>query len=354
MTLRILFVGLGGVGQRHLRNLRSLLGEELDPIAYRVRRENAVLTDQLTIAQSSHLEREFRLRVFDDLDRALGERPEICIVANPSALHVPVALRAAEAKVDLFIEKPLSADMHSVRELIDEVRRNGSIGYVAYQLRFHPGVQGLIRALDERRCGRIYSVHCEVSEYLPAFHPYEDYRRMYASRKDLGGGVVLTQIHEVDLLYRLFGLPQSVYSVGGKLSDLEVDVEDCVTSIFKYRHDDGGCWAATLHQDYLGRPPRRRLIVHGALGTLELDLRQGYLDFISHDGESHRLVDAKDFPRNELFLAEMRHFLETRKNGARPVVTLEDGAASLSMALGIKASLSTGGSVNLASIGQAS
>ena len=93
-------------------------------------------------------------------------------------------------------------------------------------MRFHPCLQRLHELVQEKKVGRILSVRAEIGEYLPGWHTYEDYRQMYASRQDLGGGVILSQIHELDYLYWLFGLPRSVYALGGHLSRLEIDVED--------------------------------------------------------------------------------------------------------------------------------
>ncbi len=347
MSLRALFVGLGGVGQRHLRNLRQLYGSDLIALAYRVRRERAIVTDQLTIKEGGDVEDEFNLQVFDDLDAALTQVPDICVVANPTALHVPVARAALKAGADLFVEKPLAADRKGVDELLRLCKAQSKITFVAFQLRFHPAVQELQRQLKLGRCGTVYGATAEVAEYLPLFHPYEDYRRMYASRKELGGGVVLTQIHEIDLIYSLFGIPEQVFAVGGHISDLDLDVEDSSTALLKYRRDDGTPWAVQLHQDYLGRPPRRKLHVWGSEGGLALNLRKGTLLWTDTEGRSELLVNAEEYPRNQLFLDEMSHFLGCIERRSQPLVNLADGAASLEIALAIKESLSTGAPIAL-------
>lgn len=338
----VLFIGLGGVGQRHLRNVRAQLGRDVRVSAYRVRREMTLLSDTLTAIEGGNLEEEYGVDVFDDLGRALAEKPDCAIIANPSSLHVPVAREALRAGCDLFIEKPLSHDLDGVVELVAEAKARNRIGFVAYQLRFHPAVRALIEAVDSEKCGVLYGASAEVSEYLPNFHPFEDYRRMYASRKDLGGGVTLTQIHEIDLLYRLFGIPERVWSVGGKVSDLEIDVEDTASSLLHFRRADGMPLAVSLHQDYLGRPPRRSLQVWGSEGRLALDLRAGCLDFIPVTGNDKRLVDASSHPRNQLFSDELEHFFTCMKTRETPDISLEDGAASLGIAMALLESQRTG------------
>ena len=107
--MRFLVVGLGGIGQRHVRNLRTLLGSDVEILAYRVRRDSPTLTRQPERgARCKTSRRSTDIRVFDDLDAALAERPDAVLVCNPSSLHLPVALKAARAGCALFIEKPLS------------------------------------------------------------------------------------------------------------------------------------------------------------------------------------------------------------------------------------------------------
>ena len=346
MSPHVLFIGLGGIGQRHLRNARKVLGPDARLSAYRVRRETTLLNDQLLAVEGGNLEQEYLPEIFDDLELALGQEPTIAIIANPTSLHIPVAEKALKAGCHLFIEKPLSHDLTGVAELIHAAEKMEKTAFVAYQLRFHPAVKALIREVATGRCGTIYGARAEVAEYLPNFHPYEDYRRMYASRSDLGGGVTLTQIHEIDLIYRLFGMPESAWSVGGKISNLEVDVEDSATSLLRFKRADGRGFAVELHQDYLGRPPRRSLSVWGSEGKLDLNLRQGRLDFVTNDGAQICLVDAKDHPRNQLFEDELRHFLNCVEKRTPTEVPLKDGAASLEIALGLLKSQATGNLVH--------
>ncbi len=342
MIEHALFVGLGGIGQRHLRNLRALLGESVRVSAYRIRRESLQLTDGLTAVPGGDVEAAYGVEVHTSLESALAEKPDIALIANPTSLHVPVALEALEAGCDVFVEKPLSDTNAGVDAFTTRARELRRVGMVAYQLRFHPCVKRLIDLVESEALGLLYGAHVEVAEYLPGFHPYEDYRRMYASRRDLGGGVTLTQIHEIDLIHRIFGLPERVWSVGDRISELEVDVEDSATSLLEYRRKDGRAFAVQLHQDFLGRPARRTFSVWGALGRAVMDLRAGTLDFTSTDGSTARLVECGDYPRNQLFLDELAHFLDCVRTRSEPCVSLEEGAAGLRIALALRAAQENG------------
>lgn len=332
---RYLFVGLGSIGQRHLRNLRALLGEGADIAAFRVRGEPDVLNDALEIVAGQSLVSQYRITEFTDLDAALAWGPEVVFVTNPTSLHVDTALVAARAGCHLFIEKPLGHDLERVPELEAEIQERDLVALVAYQLRHHPAFRRLEQWLTDGMLGQLYSVHVEVGEHLPGFHPYEDYRRSYAARSDLGGGVTLTLIHEIDLIHALFGTPTRVMSVGGRVSTLELDVEDLSNSIFDYAPRPGAPRVVALHQDFLSRPRRRRFRISAEGGQVEWDLIAGTLDYIDASGSAVFHESYGNLPRNALFMSELTHFLGCIQRRTRPLVTVRDGARSLGMALGV-------------------
>jgi predicted dehydrogenase len=340
--MRVLVVGLGGIGQRHVRNLRARLSDKVEILAYRARRQSPVLTDGLEVEAGADLASKYAIREFSELEAALAEQPSAAFICNPSALHLPVALAAAEAGCHLLIEKPLSDRKDGVDALIETVDRNGLCALVAYQLRFHPALRLVHNRLSAGAVGPIVALNAQIGEYLPGWHRYEDYRGMYASRRDLGGGVILSQIHEFDYLYWFLGLPSRVFALGGKRSSLEIDVEDTVSTLMDFHGTP-----VHLHQDYIQRPPARSLQVIGDAGKIVADLITPAVQVFGTDGavvESHRF---EGFLRNSMFMDELTHFLECVSGRAEPIVNLRDGAASLRMALAARESLETGRVVDL-------
>jgi predicted dehydrogenase len=344
--VRILFCGLGGIGQRHLRNLRKLLGHSLEVHAYRVRGQRIKLQDNLTVEQGADLEADYGVIVHHDLDSALAQNPQAVFICNPNALHVPIALACARAGVAVFMEKPLASDLEGIEELLALVKQKQLLFYVGYNFRFHPGLQRLKSLLDEGHFGNIIRVSAEIGEYLPNWHKYEDYRQMYAARADQGGGVILSQIHEMDLIYWLFGLPDNILCVGGQLSNLEIDVEDTATSLMQYRGEQGS-FPIHLHQDFVQRPPVRTFKIIGDGGSAVMDLINTQLTVYTATGEVAESSNFPDFVRNEMFLNQARHFLDCLQGNARPKVTLFDGLQSLRLALAARESLKKGVQINL-------
>jgi predicted dehydrogenase len=339
--MKVLFVGLGAIGQRHLRNIYKLLGDEIDVIAWRVRKSNEVVTDTLEIEHGSDLNSRYPFRTVATLQDGLAERPAITFVCNPSRFHVSVALAAVRAGSHVFIEKPLSDNLDDVETLILEAEHRNCVGYVGYQLRFHPAIRTLEHLLARGAVGRVLAILAQVGEYLPNFHRYEDYRQTYASRGDLGGGVILSQIHEPDYLVHLFGMPRRLFAVGGHLSDLEIDVEDVAVLLMDCGTPDRP-FPVSLQMDFLQNPPARICQVVGDRGKILMDLTAPSLVHYGPDGVEVARHDWHPFARNQLFLDELRHFLAVCRGEETARCPLPVGLRSLQIALAARRSIETG------------
>ena len=343
--MKVLVTGLGSAGQRHVRNLRALYGRDVDILAYRVRALPHVLTDAATMAAGATVEQTYGIRSFSRLADALAEQPAVAIVSNPTTCHLPTALAAARAGCHLLIEKPLADTMEGIDELTALVERQGLVATVGYQLRFHPALVRARALLGQGAIGELQSVHAEFTEYLPDAHPYEDYRQSYAARADLGGGVILCYIHEFDYLTWWLGLPRQVSTTGGRLGDLEIDVEDTATTTMAYRLGTRDV-AVEVHQSFLGRPGSRTCRLSGDAGVIDMDLNAPSVTLTRDDGATDR-QGFDGFNRNQMFVDELSHFITAVAGGHAPMVPLREAAASLRVALAARESLRSGQAVAL-------
>jgi predicted dehydrogenase len=336
--MKILIAGLGSIGRRHLHNLLAL--EERDIMLYRSYR-STLPEEELS-----------GFPVETDLEAALSHRPDAVIVSNPTALHLDVAIPAAEAGCHLLLEKPVSHSMERVEELQDAVHRGGGQVLVGFQFRFHPGLRKIAVLLSEGAIGRPLSVRAHWGEYLPGWHPWEDYRQSFSARPDLGGGVILTLCHPLDYLRWLLGEVSSLWAFADRMSDLELQVVDTAEIGLQFENGVLG----SVHLDYNQVPAAHHLEIVGARGTICWDNADGgmriYQSSSSFQGES-RGEGWKTFPappafeRNDLFLAEMRHFLAVARGEAQPFCTLEDGLQALRLALAAHQSAKQGQLIKL-------
>ncbi len=320
--MKWLIAGLGSIGRRHLRNLLTL-GEK-DILLYRT--HHSTLPDD----EISHFPVE------TDLTAALSHKPDAVIIANPTSEHMHTAHAAANAGCHLFIEKPLADRMSEDVEKLEEAIRSAELKtLVGFQFRFHPVLMRLKTVLSENCLGRVYSFRVHWGEYLPGWHPWEDYRISYAARKDLGGGVVNTLCHPVDYVRWLFGEVESLSAVTGHVSDLEIDVEDLAEITLKFQN---GC-VGSIHLDYYQRPPSHWIEIIAERGHVRWDNETGAAKIYRAEDQSWELVHPPEgFERNDLFLAELRHFIELITNGGEPRCSLTDGIRALELTEAIHAS----------------
>jgi predicted dehydrogenase len=201
--MKILVVGMGSIGRRHASCLQQQAGVEL-----------AVLR-----TAKGTLKERTPFKEFHGIKEALSFGPDGVIVANPTALHVSTALPFLERGIKVLIEKPVA---HSVSDA-EKLASFASQIRVAYCLRFLPLTAVLKKIIETEK---VYKLGFRRSYYLPNWHPYADYRSEYTARKDLGGGVIRTMSHEIDLMHYFLGCPVEVVGAVDKISALDIDTDD--------------------------------------------------------------------------------------------------------------------------------
>ncbi|OGC22517.1 hypothetical protein A2291_07335 [candidate division WOR-1 bacterium RIFOXYB2_FULL_42_35] len=313
--MKFVIVGLGSIGRRHLKNLIAL-GEK-DIILCR---------SKLSTLPDEEL-KDFP--VVTSIHEALKLKPDAVIISNPTALHLDVAIPAAEAGCHILLEKPLSHSMERIEELRSALKKGGGQLLVGFQFRFHPTLQIAAQLISQKVIGRPVSVRAHWGECLANWHPWEDFKKSYAARKDLGGGVVLTLCHPFDYLNWLLGKPELLWAKTDTIGDLGVDVEDIADVCLRF---PGGA-LGTVHLDYLQQPASHHLEIIGTKGTMIWNNSTGQLAvFRSENNAWKNHPVPADFERNSLFLEEMKHFLAVVRGETKPVCTLEDGITAQEIA----------------------
>lgn len=307
--MKFLIAGFGSIGRRHFRNLHAL-GEH-DIVLLR--------SFNSTLANDEIKD----VPVETSVEAALSHKPDAVIIANPTALHLSVALPAASAGCDIFMEKPISHDLADIDELGQTLCLQNKQLLMGFQFRFHPGLLKAKQLIEAGAIGRILTARSHWGEYLPDWHPWEDYRTGYAARKELGGGVVRTLSHPIDYLRWLLGEIEGVKATTGNLSDLALsEVEDF--GEMRFTHQNGAL--STVHVNYFQQPPRHDVEIVGTQGTIRWDNADGKCRWWTTSQPAwQENVLPEGFERNDLFLAEMRHFIEIVREGIPSQCTLQDG-----------------------------
>lgn len=319
--MKVLFLGLGGAGQRHLRNLRELAIPNLEVYAVRTLRRQQILDCKFNICDGT-LDEKYKIVNFRTLEEALGKGMDVVFISTPTSMHIDAALLAVKSGCHVFIEKPLSNSLDKLEEFEKYVKQNNVCVMTGYQNRFHPCILETKNILERKLIGEIISVNAEVSTDVRKWHTYEDYRNLYAVRSSLGGGVVLTQSHELDYIQFLFGMPSRVYAVGGQLSDLECDVEDCVSIMMEYEKN-GKRVPIHIYEDFIQNPATRTCKIVGTKGKVLFDLMNASLQVYDDTGT---LVINKKFNLvgDVLFKKELKEFFGAIDTNREPNISLHE------------------------------
>lgn len=287
--MKALFVGLGSIGTRHLKNLTEICGaKQMELSVTALRRTISALPEDVAPLVEHQVTELSEDDFFD-----------VAFITNPTNLHAEVLAQLHGKVTTFFIEKPIFEDTnYSLQELgLGSMQK----AYVAAPMRWC----GVYLALKLQIASMpVYSVRSICSSYLPEWRKGVDYRTIYSAHRAQGGGVTLDLIHEWDYLIDLFGEPEQTYNIKGHYSDLEIDSDDLSVYIAKYP-----TFLCELHLDYFGRTYRREIELFTKEGTYLADFGTGKL--ILPDGS----IENYDEPVNERYMREMEYFVEYALHG---------------------------------------
>lgn len=282
--MEVLFVGLGSIGTRHLRNLFEVAKEKGIQV-----QADALRSSMRPLAEDVEGLLRAQYVSYDQLGHY-----DAAFITNPTHLHAHTLAELA-GKVDcFFIEKPIFEG--TGYDLAQLGLGPDQKAYVAAPMRWC----GTFLALKERVPDlKPYSVRVICSSYLPDWRPGVDYRTVYSAHKEMGGGVTIDLIHEWDYLVDLFGAPLEAYNFKGTYSHLEIDSDDLSVYIARY-----SSLLAEVHLDYFGRTYRRTIELFCKEGTVTADFGAGTLTL-----ENGEVIHCEE-PVNQRYLREMAYFLD--------------------------------------------
>ena len=287
--MEVLFVGLGSIGTRHLRNLFQVAKEKGIEV-----QADALRSSMRPLAADVEGLLRAQYVSYDQLGHY-----DVAFITNPTHLHAHTLAELAGRADCFFIEKPIFEGTGYDLEQLG--LGPGQKAYVAAPMRWC----GTFLALRERRNTLApYSVRVICSSYLPDWRPGVDYRTVYSAHKEMGGGVTIDLIHEWDYLVDLFGAPLEAYNFKGTYSHLEIDSDDLSVYIARYPS-----LLAEVHLDYFGRTYRRTIELFCKEGTVTADFGAGTLTL-----ENGAVIHCEE-PVNQRYLREMAYFLDYARKG---------------------------------------
>ena len=313
--MNALVVGYGSIGKRHIKNLLSISDYKII-ICTKQKNPKSINKKRCTFVKT--------------LEEGLLYNPTIGFVTNVSSEHIQTSILLANAGCHVFIEKPLSNSLKNTKKLLNIVKKKKLVTLMGCNLRFHSCIKKIKLLLEQKIIGEIISVQSECGTYLPDWHPNENYSNSYAARDDLGGGVVLTCIHELDYLYWFFGEIKEVFSITGKFSDLKIKSSDLSAIILKFKNNIIG----EVHLDYFQRPEFRSCKIIGTKGTIYWDSVNNEVKVFDIKKKKWIIVlKVKNYDKNKQYVDELSHFLNCVKKKEKSINDLTQGIETLNIAL---------------------
>ena len=296
---KAVIVGSGSIGQRHIRNLKSIGVDSI--VALRSKKgHHKILSGELNVTE------------VEEWGEVAKYKPDIAIISNPTSLHLEAIRKSIPLVKGVFIEKPISDSLEGTEEVLNLLDEKKVVSFVGHNLLFHPIVKSLRDFMVSEEVGRPINIQCQVGQWLPDWHPYEDYRKAYYARKDLGGGVSRTLIHEIHLVAELAGPPVEVCSMLAKSDLLELEVD--VISNVMVRHESG-C-VSQVHLDYIQKPPHRSGVITFERGWLTYDFNESRVVAQSVEDMSPNVIwSDKDYDENMAYVDQLRKFIEYVEEG---------------------------------------
>jgi predicted dehydrogenase len=318
--MRVAVLGLGSAGRRHARHLLEL-GHKVvgfDP--------NGRIPDGVTPA-TTH-------------DRAI-ETADAVVVASPNAFHAEDAIRAIDYRRPVLVEKPLAVSAEEARRVVDEADAAGVLCGAAMNLRFHPGLLYLKGLLDRDTLGSVLLAQASFGFDLRQWRPGTDYRESYSARAELGGGIVLDAIHELDYLLWLLGPVASVSADTATISDLELDVEDVAVAVLRFASGALGA----LDLNFFEPAYRRGCVLVGGRAVARWDWSREAVEVSRHGAASH--VEDARCDLDDTYRREIVDFLGAVEEGRSPRTPAREALAAVELAGAIARAASSGARVAL-------
>ncbi len=326
--MKFLVVGLGSMGKRRIRNLKNLQQNEI--IGFDTREDRR---------KEAH--EKYQISTYSDIREAIKESPDAMIISTPPDLHMRYAKIAIENNINFFTEASVVQD--EMQEVIHALSKSKVIGLPSCTMRYHPIIVEVKNLLNKKAIGRPLAFLYHSGQYLPDWHPWEDYRRFYVSKRETGACREIVPF-ELSWLTNTFGNISSVSARKSKVSNLEADIDDIYNILIDFKNGVQG----NMTVDVIARFPYRQLKILGEDGVIFADWSERIVRYYTKDtGWKENVVSDGTIEKNYIhgdgpYVEEMNMFLKSIRKEIPPPYTFEDDFKILKILESIERSSDTG------------
>lgn len=300
-----LIIGAGSIGERYIRNLWALGYKNLIVMRTRNLPFRDIGSATVTVVTAWREVEQFN--------------PVVAFVCNPTAMHLTSTMECVERGIHVLVEKPLSHTINGLDKLAQQATEKKMLIHVGYMMRHHPLLKKVREMITSKTHGKLLHLQSYWGEYLPDWHPWEDYRTSYAAKRELGGGVALTLSHDLDLACWIAGGNLTDYKrIFNFNSSLEVDVESGADFLLQF---DTGL-TANVHLNFFQRSKERWYKYLFDQAVISIDFFQHEMTI--KDAQGERIERLDNFDRNDLFLEQIQYFFASLKHPEKSEVCIDE------------------------------
>lgn len=304
--MEILIIGLGSIANKHIYAINSVLSNS-NIFALRSGKKSTIIKGIQNIYSLEEL----------------INKPDFAIISTPTNLHANFIIELSKRNIPMMIEKPSLHTLEDADLILSLIKQNKSFTYVAFNLRFHPCIQFLKKYLEANKI-RINEVTVYCGSYLPDWRPNVNFKNIYSANLNMGGGVHLDLIHELDFTTWLFGKPLSYKAFKSNQSSLNIDAPDYSHYLLYYPN-----YCATITLNYFRRDTKRTIEIVHEDSTISIDLIQQ----IIIDSKRGVLFENKEFNILDTYVAQMNYFVQKLLNKQAHMNSFEESLDVLEIAL---------------------
>lgn len=302
--MKVLIIGLGSIARKHISALK-----EIEP--------GVAITALRSTLNSKEVD---GIKDIYDWAEIQEENPDFIIISNPTSFHYDTLKKIGSSKIPLFIEKPLFDKAGLETDILEqEITQKGTPTYVACNLRFLDSLKKIKEIVTKETVNEV-NVYC--GSYLPDWRPGVDYKTVYSANKEMGGGVHIDLIHELDYLYWIFGIPLNTNSFFRNRSSLCITAYDYANYIWEYTG-----FSVSVILNYYRRDLKRTFEIVCDSGTFLVDLFKNTISF------NEVIIFESKQKTIDTYIEQMSYFIDSVLKKNKSFNTISDANKVLNLCI---------------------
>jgi len=300
----ILIIGLGSIGERYVRNLLKIGSFNI----FVLRRKKSINSKPRTFNIN-------KIKQIDSINKNNYQNFKYVIIANPTSMHKKYIEKFALNK-KILCEIPILKDLNINKKIKNYLLNNNENFMAGFNFRFHPQLLLIKNMIDKKKFGKVLYSRLIFGEQISSIHEWDNYKNRYEVNKKLGGGVLRTSCHEIDIAFFLFGKIKSCTGVKKNLL-YNIDCEDFTNIILEHQNNV----ISNITLDFVSNQYTRNLHIAFENAILLWDFKKNLIN-IKTNKTNKTIFMKKDF--NETYIDQTKVFLNLSNKNKKNISNFKD------------------------------